>query len=118
MRPGIGEDKTMIEVKATATVSMGSHGESTADVDVKTNINGTGAEIIHETVAMIRSLMGQLADQSPVIHTAILDIIANDSSILLGKKNAEAFDDFRNMSENEKMLANLMSKAIVKEGVN
>lgn len=96
----------MIRVKATAEILSDDGGE--ANVGVECEFNGTGDELVHEAIAVIRSVCGHLKEQSIVLHAMLVQQIASDSSILLGK------EDDRVKAE----LASLMSRNVIKKGVN
>ena len=68
----------MVEVKATAdNVRNGT--------SVKVKYDGTGFDVIQETVALIRGLMGDLRKNAPNLHAAIITELALDPSVLLGE---------------------------------
>lgn len=96
----------MIEVKATAEI-LSDDGDE-ANVGVKCEFNGTGNELIHEAIGVIRTVCGHLKETSPVLHAMLIQQIAKDSTVLLGK------EDDRVKAE----LASLMSRNVIKKGVN
>lgn len=68
----------MIELKATAdNVRNGT--------SVQVKYDGTGFDIIQETVALIRGLMGDLHKNAPSLHEAIITELALNPSVLLGE---------------------------------
>lgn len=72
----------MVEVKAIAdNVRNGT--------SVQVKYDGTGFDVIQETVALIRGLMGDLRKNAPSLHAAIITEIALDSSIILGEDEDE-----------------------------
>lgn len=96
----------MIEVRATAEL-LSDEGNK-ANVEVRCEFNGTGDELVHEAISVIKSVCGHLKEQSPVLHFMLIQQIAKDKTILFGK------EDDRVKAE----LASLMSRNVIKKGVN
>lgn len=91
----------MIEIKATTVERDGEKG-----VQIESQVEGSGLEIVNETLLIIKALMDGLKDSDPVLHIAALETIADNREILLGSKNRDE----------EKTMSKIMSKAIIKEG--
>lgn len=91
----------MIEIKATTTEKNGEQG-----VQIESQVTGTGLEIVNETLLIIKALMDALKDNDPLLHLAALETIATNKDILSGSKD----------SNEEKVMSDLMSKGIIKEG--
>lgn len=72
-------------------------------------INGTADELGVETLAIINTVMKELMQASESAHNAVVMTIAKFPQILFGE-----MCDVR--TDNEMEMANLMSKAIIKEG--
>lgn len=91
----------MIEVKAETIEKNGEQG-----VQINSQVTGTGLEILNETLLIIKALMDSLKDNDPILHLAALETIAANKDILQGSKD----------SNEEKVMSDLMSKGIIKEG--
>lgn len=95
----------MIEIKANTEEGHG--------IGVEINVNASAIEYGSEALAIINSLMGALKKDDLKLHQAVLGAIADEPKILLGENIS---DSVSTRAESE--LANLMSKAIIKKGVN
>lgn len=94
----------MIEVKATTT-------NDNTEVEVK--VNADFAEYGAEVLSIIHTVMGALKRDDTRLHAAVLKAIADEPSILFGEDISVKSD-----SDIEAKLANAMSKAIIRKGVN
>lgn len=95
----------MIEVKAETTDHRTEVG-----VKVDADLIEYGAEVL----AIIQSLMGALRNDDIRLHAAVLKAIEDEPKILLGEDTPT--DEAKAKVELD--LAKLMSKAIIKKGVN
>lgn len=93
----------MIEVKANTTDHR---------TEVKAKVEADFFEYGAEVLAIIQSLMGALKKDDIRLHAAVLKAIADEPKILLGE------DTPADEAKAELDLAKLMSKAIIKKGVN
>lgn len=91
----------MIEIKATTVEQDGEKG-----VQIESQVEGSGLEIVNETLLIIKALMDGLKDSDPMLHIAALETIADNKEILFGGKDGHE----------EKTMSEIMSKAIIKEG--
>lgn len=91
----------MIEIKAETVEKNGEQG-----VQINSQVTGSRLEIVNETLLIIKALMEGLKDNDPILHLAALETIAANRDILRGGKD----------SNEEKVMSELMSKAIVKDG--
>lgn len=94
----------MIEIKATTF-------NHSTEIDVK--IDADLLEYGAEALAIVHSLMGALKRDNEVLHAAVVKAIADEPKILLG-------EDISVKSEPDvgATLAKMMSKNILKKGVN
>lgn len=93
----------MVEVKATAD-------DARKGCNVSISMEGQGQAILEETLAVVQGVMDSLKDQDVLLHMLALKIIADEPSILLGQDEHEG--------KIKAGLAKLMSKGILKKGVN
>lgn len=77
----------MVEVKATATMSGENQG-----TEVSVKLSGEGMQIANEALSVIEALMGDIKENSVLLHALCLEAIANNPGILLGntKDNTDA----------------------------
>lgn len=96
----------MIEIKAEAKATD----NEVMGVETSVEVKGYGEDIVSEAIAAIKGLMINLKGTDEKLHMMVLLIIANDPSILKGKEDED--EEEAHKSE----LADLMSKAIIREG--
>ena len=99
----------MIEMKAKVLEFKGDNG---AELQLEGHMEGSGGELIHEGLAIIRALMKDFKGENPMLHMAIIREIAANPNILLGEDDEEK-------SEHErfaKMMAEMTSKGIIGKG--
>ena len=94
----------MIEVKATTVEKDGEKG-----VQIEAQTEGSGLEIVNETLFIIKSLMGNLKRESPLLHLMAVKTIADNRDILCG-------DEAEDKERAAKAMSEIMSKAIIREG--
>lgn len=94
----------MIEVKATTVEKDGEKG-----VQIAVQTDGSGLEIVNETVLIIKALMGNLKNEAPHLHLVALMAIKDHRDILCG-------DGVEDEEHAAKALSEMMSKAIIREG--
>lgn len=85
----------MVKIKAQ------SDGDET---HVSVSVEGTGEDILNESLAAIEGLMGNLKEQSVILHSMALKVMSDDPKILLGKTTGESGAKFEQIR--------------IKEGVN
>ena len=89
----------MIEVKAKVD-------EEQNGTNLTLSVEGTGKDILIETLSIIQGLMGDLKNNSEELHLIAVKIIADNPSILLGE------------IEESISLPRAMEHVTIKEGVN
>ena len=94
----------MIDITARSTVKDGDKG-----TNVSAHIEGSGEEIVNEALIIIESIMKRLKEEAPTLHLIAIQAIADNPWILSGDKDEEEYNA---------MMANAMSKGILKGGVN
>lgn len=99
----------MIEIKAKV-LSIDENEDMGASIDLETEMEGRGIELMHETLAIIRTLMRDIRNESPVLHLVLIREIAHNPDILLGRDEGDRDTDFG------MKMANLMSKSIIGKG--
>lgn len=67
----------MIEAKATADDNRGG-------CEVTITLNGSGQQLVEETLALIQGVMGSIKDKDVILHLLIIKAIAEHSEILRG----------------------------------
>ena len=96
----------MIEIKAETVVKNGDKG-----VSVTARTEGTGEEVVNETLTIIESLMRNLKKETPALYLIALQAIADNPWILSGDESNEEY-------EAKMELAKAMSRGILKGGLN
>lgn len=96
----------MIEVKAETIVKDGEKG-----VSISARTEGSGEEVVNETLTIIEALMKNLKKEAPALHLIALQAIAEEPWILSGEENEREY-------EAKMELAKAMSKGILKGGLN
>lgn len=76
----------MVEVKAIAD-------NNKEGCNVSISIEGSGREILEETIAVVKGAMGSLKEESFMLHMLAIKAMADDPTILLGD-DAEDADKF------------------------
>lgn len=94
----------MIEVKAATVEENGEKG-----VRVEAQTEGSGLEIVNETLILIKALMGNLKKEAPLLHLMAVKSIADNRDILCG-------DEVEDKERAAKAMSEIMSKAIIREG--
>lgn len=94
----------MIEVKATTVETNGEKG-----VRIEAQTEGSGLEIVNETLITIKALMGNLKREAPHLHLMAVKTIADNRDILCG-------DETEDKERAAKAMSEIMSKAIIREG--
>ena len=92
----------MIEVKATTVEQDEGKG-----VQIEAQTEGSGLEIVNETLSIIKALMGNLKREAPLFHLMALKTIADNRDILCG-------DEAEGGERAAKVMSELMSKGILK----
>lgn len=79
----------MVKAEATANNEKGG-------CEVSISMKGHGKDLIEETLALIQGVMGSLKKQDRILHMLVLQAIAENSEILLGKEEdiAKEFERF------------------------
>lgn len=89
----------MIEVKAKVD-------EEQNGTNITLSVEGTGKDILIETMSIIQALMGDLKNNSSALHLIAVKVIADNPSILIGD------------AEESISLPEVMEHVTIKEGVN
>lgn len=97
----------MINIKVTAKVDK--NNINGADINISNETDGTLIEIMHESLAVVRSVSGCLRKHDKWGHMMFLKALADDHSILLGEEEEPDEDE----QKEESVLAKMMSKAII-----
>lgn len=103
----------MIKIEVTAKL-LNEEG-SEAGINISNETKGTAEEILHESLAAVHSVTSVLRRNDPFILAMFLKALKDDTAILLGEEIPR--EDSKRTSK-EKLLADLMSDAIIREGVN
>lgn len=108
----------MIEIKAKAEILNENGCE--AGISISNTTEGRAGELLHESLAVVRSVAHSLRDSNPLLLMMFLEALQDDHSILLGEEVEEVKkgEDKDEHSDAEKLLAKLMSKAIIGEEGN
>lgn len=85
-------------------------GDDGADIEIESHMEGTGRELMHEAVAIIRAIMQSLKDDSPMLHMVVIRELAADPTILRGENQVNEHEEFA------KMMSEMMSKSIIGKG--
>lgn len=92
----------MIEAKATAD-------DKRDGCEVIITMNGSGHQLVEETLALIQGVMGSIKEKDVLLHLLIIRAIAEHSEILRG-------DDEE--SDKAQEFERLVATAKIREGVN
>lgn len=110
----------MIKIEVKAEI-MDEHGNE-ARIKISNETSGKGAEILHESLAVVRSITSVLRKNDPLMLVMFLDALKNDHSILLGEGEEEREDEHKatEKSANDflNIYADLMSKNIIGKEMN
>lgn len=103
----------MIKIEVKAEIIDKEGGE--AGITISNETHGTGQEILHESLAAVRSIAGVLRRNDPFMLILFLDALKNDHSILLGKGEETDADE---ESDKAKEFERLVATAKFRKGVN
>lgn len=92
----------MIEVKAIVDNS-----KDGCNVDI--SMEGNSKDLLNETLAIIKSLMGSLKEEDAILHLLALKAMADNKKILCGEESED---------DKAKMFERFVATASIKKGVN
>ncbi len=98
----------MIEIKAESVTKDGERG-----VQLTCSLEGTGREIVNEALISIRAIIAGVRNEDEALYAMMMLTILHDKSVLRGEMDGDERKDEAALG-----LADLMSKAIIKKGVN
>ena len=98
----------MINIKVTAEVDK--NNINGADINISNETDGTLIEIMHESLAVVRSVSSCLRRNNKWGYMMFLKALADDHSILLGEEEESDEDE----QKEESILAKIMSKSIIR----
>lgn len=101
----------MIEIKAKATLDKAD--PDGAEIDIENRTEGAAIEVMHESLAIVRAVSATLRKHNPLMHLMFVKEVVRDGSVLFGEDPEPDREETA-----EKALAELMSKAIIRKGVN
>lgn len=106
----------MIKIEVKAEI-MDEHGNE-AGIKISNETSGKGAEILHESLAVVRSVTSVLRKNDPLMLVMFLDALKNDHRILLGEGEDEQKVTEKSANDFLNIYADLMSKNIIGKEMN
>lgn len=106
----------MIKIEAKAEI-LDKLGEE-AGINISNETSGTAKEILHESLAVVRSVTSVLRKNNPFVLMMFLEAIKNDHDILLGEEPTKEETEESVTKSAESVLADIMSEGIIGKEMN